>query len=253
MHLVLGFGGFLLLVFWFFFLILHLHMCMPMSRISWSWYTKPENLRWQTRGEKGKIFSGMMKLSLPHWSCFIKLQILEFFIIKLSIHLFFNTDQPTITVKLKQTSGWSLIRNLFLLKLSLRTFDQLNVLIFVLPWIKTITVRSWQKFQKEEQQTKFCCRYIDMCMCTHTTTLNPFCWVFISGDNSPFNNFIFQYRHRYKCASDVCLCADTRKLNEKLGNWMGKKCFNPINIHNTLWYKQDENFILFNTLSRFPA
>lgn len=38
-----------------------------------------------------------------------------------------------IMTELTQTSGWSLIRNRFLLKLSFRTFDQLKVLIFVLP------------------------------------------------------------------------------------------------------------------------
>lgn len=141
MHQILGFGV-------FFFPIVHLHMCILMSRISWGWHMKPKNLRWWTWGEKGKIFTWMMKSGLPHWSHFIKLQTLEFSIIKLSICIFFNTDQPIITVKLTQTSGWSLIRNLFLLKLSLRTFDQLKVLIFVLPWIKMVTVKSWKKFQK---------------------------------------------------------------------------------------------------------
>lgn len=30
---------------------------------------------------------------------------------------------------------------------------------------------------------------------------------------------------------------------------MGKERFNPIDIQDTLWYEQDEGFILFNTLS----
>lgn len=52
-------------------------------------------------------------------------------------HWYFFQHWPVyITVKVTQTSGWSLIRNLFLLKLSLRTLDQLKVLILVLPWIK---------------------------------------------------------------------------------------------------------------------
>lgn len=47
-------------------------------------------------------------------------------------------------------------------------------------------------------------------MCAETNLSNPCCWICISGNNIPLNNFIFQYRGSYKCAM-----SDPRKLNEK--------------------------------------
>jgi len=57
-------------------------------------------------------------------------------------------------------------------------------------------------------------------MCTHTPPPNPLCWIFISGNNIPLNNFIFQYRDSYKCAMSDHLSADTRKPDENLEDWM---------------------------------
>lgn len=154
---------------------------MPLSDTG-SW-----NLQWQAWGEKDFYLNSEDKpISLTVSYKVTNSRIFRDKSVHISIYIqvkcnFFNTDKVVTVAKLTQTSGWSLIRNLFLLKLSLRTLDQLKVLIFVLPWIKTI--KSLQKFQKNNRANSFAGMQIHECapkaFCSH------------SGNNITLDNYIY--------------------------------------------------------------